>query len=141
MNYDYIYNYTREYSEEIKDWNINYPQRINSKNDTVLLAYEIQAKLPDKKFIVYAGYDQDPSIVAISFEVELNEAEQSILDTAIYNHKNNVADKYGVWYQDAFIEDPGNPGNAYLFDTEEAAQLFITEDELVGAVVKGVVVL
>jgi hypothetical protein len=141
MSYDYMYSYTREFTQDLNNWNINYPERINAKNNSVLLAYEIQAKLPDKKFIVYAGYDQDPSIVAISFEVELNEAEQSLLDTVISNHKNNVPDKYGVWYQDTFVDDPGNPGNAYLFDTEEAAQQFIIDDELDGAVVKGVVVL
>ena len=147
-NYNFIYSYTRElteYSDESQNvyylYNIENIKRVDPTNALVSLPKEIFFKIPNHNFIFYAGYNDDPSQVKVMLELELNAEEISLLDETVVNHKNNVPDKYGVWYQDAFVEDPGNPGNAYLFDTEEAAQQFIIDDELEGAIVKGVVVI
>lgn len=80
--------------------------------------------------------------VVVDFkDYTLTGEEKDLLDIIVDDHKNNVPDMWAVWYQDSFIQDPGNPGNAYLFNTEEQAQQFIITDNLDGAVVKGVVVL
>lgn len=135
------YYYTRE--ECINgSWNINHPYRINQYNENVSLPQEIQNAFPGKIFLFFAGYDFDPSKVCVDFkDCELSEEESDLLDIIASDHKNNVPDKYAVWYQDSFVKDPANPEAAYLFDTVEQAQQFIINDNLAGAEVKGVVVL
>lgn len=140
MTYKYIYNYNREFVESLNNWNINYPQRIDSKNNPVELIKEITNKFPDKKLIFFAGYG-DPTIVRIEFELELSNEDKTILDNIVYKHKNNIPDKYAVWYNNDFIYDPGHPDQVYLFDTKPQAEQFIIDDKLDGAIVKGVVVL
>jgi len=147
-NYNFIYSYSRElieYSDDSQNlyyqYNINNIKRIDSANTNISLPKEILNKISNDDFIFYAGYDENPSLVKIIFENELTSEQQSLLDTIVSNHKNNVPDKYGVWYQDAFVEDPENPGQTLLFDTEELAESYITDHELNGAIPKGVVIL
>jgi hypothetical protein len=135
------YYYTREESVN-GEWNVNYPSRINQYNKMISLAEEIENAFPNKSFLFFAGYDDNENEIMIDFkDYTLTEEEKELLDIVVSDHKNNVPDKYGVWYQDAFIPDPSNPESAYLFDTEEQAQQFIIHDNLEGADVKGVVVL
>jgi hypothetical protein len=147
-NYNFVYSYTRELIEcsdtELNiyyAYDVNNVQRIDSTNNSVSLPQEIVAKIPDNKFLFYGGYASDPLSIKIMFETELNAEAITLLDTVVSNHKGNIPDKYGVWFQDSFVEDPENPDYALLFDTEELAETYITNNELNGAVPKGVVIL
>lgn len=131
-----------QYNQVDGMWNINHPYRIDQYNVKVTFDRDLLRDFPGYRISFSAGYNYDPTIVMIDFiEVTLTEEQKTLLDTTVSKHKNNVPDKYAVWYQDSFIPDPGKPGQAYLFDTEEQAQQFIVNDNLEGAVVKGVVVL
>jgi len=137
-----VYVYSRNYDGTTSSWNPDNINRLSSQNKKVLLSQEIYKTFPEKKFITYCGYNNIANEIGIVFHGEpLTPEEVDTLSTVVYNHKNNVPDKYAVWFQDSFVQDPGNPGNAYLFDTEELAQQFIINDNLEGAIVKGVVVL
>lgn len=89
-DYNYDYYYSREYIEELHSWNIDYPGRVDSEGNQMYLADEIHAVLPDKIFLFYAGYDNDPKKVVVKFTTELSESEKNTLDTTVYNHKNNT---------------------------------------------------
>lgn len=135
----YMYDRILDSTQRLNPNNIN---RIDQKNQQVTLHSEVINKLPDRGLIsLYCGILNDPTKVAIYFKNELVTEDKNLLSEIVYRHKNNIPDKYAVWYQDSFVEDPGNSGSAYLFNTEEQAQQFIINDNLEGAVVKGVVVL
>jgi len=86
----YVYNYTREYVESYNNWNINNPQRVDIDGNQIFLAEEVEQALPDKSFLFYGGYNQDPTIARFEFEIELSAEEIVTLDTTVYNHKNNL---------------------------------------------------
>lgn len=135
------YYYTREQSVDGM-WNIHHPYRIDQRNEKVTFDIDLERSFPGYRISFSAGYNFDPQVVMVDFiDITLTEEQENLLSTTVSNHKNNVPDKYGVWYQDKFVEDPAEPGSAYLFDTEEQAQQFIISDNLEGATVKGVVVL
>jgi hypothetical protein len=139
MNYDYVYNYTRELIGETGLYNINNPNRINQSNKQVYLASEIEAAFPAKTFLVYAGVGIDPSKVEIQFNVELTEEEETVLDTIVSNHKDNVCINWCVKKSDGtFVVNPDTE-EVQIFDSEETAQQ--VADALTGASVIGVVIL
>ena len=115
------YYYTREFIND--NWNISHAERMDSKGDRVILATEIQNAFADKSFLFFGGYDGDPSVVCVDFkDITLSEEENSILDTVVYNHKNNVADKYAIKHNGSLVMNPEIPTDAILFNTEESAQ-------------------
>lgn len=134
-----VYIYDRLYSNGM--YNPDNQNRYDQKNEQVKLANEIRDAFPTKSFITYCGYPDNPNVVGIDFTYPLTDNEMEILDNIYNNHVNNIPEKYIVLYNDDFIRDPANQEQAYMFDTEEAANQFIANDHLTGASVRGIVVL
>lgn len=125
-------------------YNPNNMNRYNQYNTVTILAKEIQSKFPGKQFLTYCGYQNNPMLTGIEFTELLTAEELNLLDIVYSNHVNNVPDKFIIVLDNGegdFIHDPANPEQAYLFDTEEAANQFIINDGLTNAIVRGIVVL
>jgi hypothetical protein len=78
------YLYTRELIDGC--WNVENIDRKDEEGNHIFLGQEIQIALPGKMF----NFILDGAEIKFVFEEELSEAEQSILGTVVYNHKNNL---------------------------------------------------
>jgi len=81
----FIYKYTREILEG-NGYNINNSFRKDSAGNQIYLSKEVSDLLPEKKFILYCN----DGIADFMFKTELNDEEKQLLDTCVYNHKNNL---------------------------------------------------
>lgn len=84
----YTYNYTRELING--SYNINNNKRLDGEQNQIWLYQEINNALPSNPFIIKCNCDNDPTKVQIAFENELISEEQTILDSVVSNHKNNI---------------------------------------------------
>jgi len=85
----FMYQYTRERitsGEYTGRRDINNPSREDGSGNRLYLADEVQTALPGKVFYVHLS----GSTCNVEFEIELDSAEQSTLDTVVANHKANT---------------------------------------------------
>jgi len=80
-----IYEYSRELIEN-DGWNINNPNRLDEFGERIYLSTEIADSVEGKKFKIHG----EESFLYIEYEEELTIDEKLILDTVVYNHKNNI---------------------------------------------------
>jgi hypothetical protein len=86
MSYEYTYH--REKIEEYNCWDIENPFRVDGQ-EQIYLEDEGKAAL-GLDFNFGAGCCEDPTIVKFIFQQELTPEQVAILDTTVYNHKNNL---------------------------------------------------
>lgn len=79
---DYIY----ERESVNGSWNINNSIRVDGESKQINIAKEVEVAIPGKLFKVCCNASEAKFI----FDEELTSAEQTILDTIVNTHKNNL---------------------------------------------------
>lgn len=67
-------------------WDIDNPARVDAEGNQIYLCKEVESLFPGKHFISYCHCDCADFV----FDEELTPEEKELLDTLVYNHKNNL---------------------------------------------------
>jgi hypothetical protein len=136
-----IYIYDRNFSRALGAYDINHSQRIDQRGKKVILNQETLKAFPNNYSRTNEGVNSDPNLEGIFFTSLLSVKEEAILDTIVYNHQNNIPDKYAIKLEDGSLLKNPTDEETYLFDTKEKAEQAIVNAKLINAVSVGVVVL
>ena len=67
-------------------YDVNHPDRADGSNNIINLAKDIEAAIPNKKFITRCNY----VTLCICFETTLSSEDKTLLDQVVANHKANI---------------------------------------------------
>jgi hypothetical protein len=86
------YFYTREVLQSgnfAGSYNIENPERVDEFGNQKHLAYEVEIALGFGG-MMYINYNNNPVQVKFEYQEELTPEQKTILDTVVFNHKNNL---------------------------------------------------